>query len=180
LKVAPAKGNQLIRFASLLLTAAAALAQIKVPRPAPDFLLVEPSGRTAKLSSYRGQVVLLAFVLTTCPHCQAASRDFEKLQREFAPRGFRVMEVAFDEGANVAAYSQRLAITFPVGRGERSQVLEFLGIPHNVRIGTPQVVLIDRAGWIRAQSAREGSPLLQSAEVLRGLIDNLLRRPANP
>ena len=169
-----------MRFASLLLTAAAALAQIKLPRPAPDFPFVEPSGQIAKLSSFRGQVVLLAFVLTTCPHCQAASRDFEKLQHEFAPRGFRAMEVAFDESADVAAYARRLAITFPVSRGGRSQVLEFLGIPHSVRIGTPQVVLIDRAGWIRAQSAPEGSPLLQSAEVLRGLIDNLLRRPNHP
>ena len=152
------------------------MAQVKVPRLAPEIEIVEASGRTAKLSSYRGDVVLLAFVVTSCSHCQAASTEFEKLKGEFGPRGFRVTEVAFDDNSDIPGYVKKLGLTFPVGRGNRTDVRRFLGIPQNMRIGTPQVVLIDRIGMIRAQSAPEGSPMLQSAEVLEGLIDTLLRR----
>jgi hypothetical protein len=37
------------------------------------------------------------------------------------------------------------------------------------------VVVIDRAGMIRAQSERTGTPTLQSAEFLRGLLQAILR-----
>jgi hypothetical protein len=37
-------------------------------------------------------------------------------------------------------------------------------------------VAIDRAGIIRAQSEREGTPLLQTADTLRSLLIALLRR----
>ena len=166
-----------MRFAWLLLAVVAAAASATVPRHAPEFRIVEPSGRSATLSGYRGNVVLLAFVLTTCPHCQALSTDLEKLQGELGGRGFRATEVAFDENADVDGYRKRLGITFPVGRGDRRDVLAFLGIAGNVRIGTPQVVLIDRSGMIRAQSAPEGSPALQSRSVLAGLIESLLGKP---
>ena len=77
-----------MRLACFLLAAAAAGAQVKAPRPAPEFQIAEPSGRTAKRSSYRGDVVLLAFIVTSCSHCQAASGEFEKLQSDFGRRGF--------------------------------------------------------------------------------------------
>ena len=122
--------------------------------------------------------MLLAFVVTTCPHCQAASKEFEKLKAEFGPRGLRVAEAAFDGNGDISRYVGRLGLTFPVGRSNRIDVRKFLGIQQDVRIGTPQVVLIDREGIIRAQSAPEGSPMLQSADVLRGLIESMLRRYA--
>jgi peroxiredoxin len=160
----------------LAATAALAMAQPAVPRPAPEFQIVEASGNGTKLSSLRGDVVLLAFVVTTCPHCQAASRQFEKLKAEFGSRGLRVAEAAFDDNGDVSGYVRRLALTFPVGRSNRTDVRAFLGVGQDVRIGTPQVVLIDRGGMIRAQSAPEGTPMLQSADVVRGLIDAMLRR----
>ena len=50
----------------------------------------------------------------------------------------------------------------------------FLGIPPGARLGTPQVVAIDRTGIIRAQSERLGTPMLQTAEYLRGLLNAML------
>jgi len=160
----------------LTATAAVAMAQPIVPRAAPEFQIIQASGSTAKLSSFRGNVVLLAFVVTTCPHCQAASKEFEQLKGEFGARGLRVAEAAFDDNGDISGYVERLGLTFPVGRSNRTDVRTFLGIRQDVRIGTPQVVLIDREGIIRAQSAPEGSPMLQSAGVLRGVIESMLRR----
>lgn len=162
-----------MRLAAVVL-AASLHAQVSVPRPAPEFRIAEPNGRPLSLASLRGRVVLVAFVLTTCTHCQRASRTFQRLDQEFGSRGFDVVEAAFDEHADTAAYAKQLGLRFPVGITGRAEAFRFLGLRADQRIGTPQVVLIDRGGTIRAQSAPEGSPMLQSEEVLRGLIRALL------
>jgi len=62
-----------------------ALAIPPVPRKAPEFTIVEPSGKPTLLSSYKGKVVCVEFLYTTCPHCQAASQVFSKMQRGIGP-----------------------------------------------------------------------------------------------
>lgn len=48
---------------------------------APDFALRDTKGSTVRLSDYRGRVVLLAFVFTTCPGvCPLISRQMSTLQ----------------------------------------------------------------------------------------------------
>ncbi len=48
---------------------------------APDFALRDTKGSTVRLSDYRGRVVLLAFVFTTCPGvCPLISRQMAALQ----------------------------------------------------------------------------------------------------
>ena len=149
-------------------------AQGPVPRPAPELRIVEASGRTTMLSGYRGRVVLLAFISTQCVHCQAASKVFEELSHEFTGR-LQVSEVAFDEGADPAEFSKRFGLTFPVGSTTSGVARAFLGVASGARLGTPQVVVIDQRGIIRAQSERLGTPLLQTSEYLRGLLKVILK-----
>ena len=145
------------------------IAQGPVPRPAPELKIMEASGKTTMLSSLRGRVVLLAFISTQCPHCQRASVVFEQLSHEFAGK-LQVAAVAFDEGADVAAFTKRFGLSFPVGTSTSDQARDFLGVARGARLGTPQVVAIDRAGTIRAQSERLGSPVLQTSDYLRALL----------
>ena len=109
-----------MKLAWLLMAAGAGWAQVNVPRPAPEFLIQEPSGRTTKLSSYRGDVVLLAFIVTSCSHCQAASKEFEKLQAEFGRRGFHAAEAAFDQAVAEVADSLRTLLDGWVSPGQSS------------------------------------------------------------
>lgn len=53
------------------------------------------------LSQYRGKVVALEFILTTCPHCQAASKVMTAMQERFANRGFQALDVAIDPNADL-------------------------------------------------------------------------------
>ncbi len=158
----------------LLAGSVALMAEGPVPRPAPDLKIVEPSGKTTMLSSLRGRVVLLAFISTQCGHCQKASGVFEQLSHEFAGK-LQVAEVAFDEGADAAAFTKRFGLSFPVGTSTSDLAHDFLGITRGARLGTPQVVAVDRSGVIRAQSERLGSPILQTPEYLRDLLNAMFK-----
>jgi protein SCO1/2 len=49
---------------------------------APDFTLRDPAGQPVRLADYRGRVVLLAFVFTSCPEvCPLISKQMAALQQ---------------------------------------------------------------------------------------------------
>src|SRR5436309_856742 len=75
------------------------LAAPPVPRTAPQLTLRDTAGNPLSLGSYAGKVLLVQFLYTTCPHCQAASRSFNALQHELGSRGLQVVGVAFNEEA---------------------------------------------------------------------------------
>jgi peroxiredoxin len=152
-----------------LLISLTLVAQGPVPRPAPDLKIVEASRKSTELSALRGRVVLLAFISTQCAHCQRASVVFEHLSHELGDN-LQVAEVAFDEGADTAAFAKRFGLSFPIGASTSDRAHDFLGIARGERLGTPQVVVIDRSGVIRAQSERLGSPILQTHDYLRELL----------
>jgi thiol-disulfide isomerase/thioredoxin len=156
-------GRRELKIALFFAGCLALLAQGPVPRPAPELKI-----GTGTLSSWREHVVLLAFISTHCPHCQRASVVFEQLSHEFPQ--LRVAEVAFDEGADTAGFAKKFALSFPVGTGTSDLAHDFLGIARGARLGTPQVVAIDKKGVIRAQSERLGSPILQTHDYLRDLL----------
>lgn len=163
-----------------MMALAAAVAQPALPRPAPEFRAVEPGGRVITLSGCRGDVVVLAFIVTQCSHCQAVSRVLQSMSAEFGSQGFQVLAAAFDPHADVPGFVRRMGLAFPVAQTDRNAVREFMGIASDGRIGTPQIAVIDRRGMIRAQSAPAGSPLLQSPDVLRALVASLLKKGATP
>ena len=52
-----------------------------IPRPSPPFTITQPSGKKTPLASYRGKVVVLAWVHTNCQYCQALTLKLNKLQK---------------------------------------------------------------------------------------------------
>lgn len=156
-----------------MLSGATVLAQVKVPRPAPELAVEDWSGRLIRLSEERGHVVLVGFISTSCVHCQAVSGTLNDLYAEFGKRGFRVVEAAFDNG-DPELFANRFHLAFPVGHVDRGVVMSFMGSSDR-RLGTPQLAIVDRRGLIQAQSEPQGSPLLQQPEVLRHIIERLLR-----
>lgn len=59
----------------------------------PDIVMVRPGGAEAKLSDYRGTVLLLEIWGTWCAPCQAIMPDVEALHQRLAPQGIKVLGV---------------------------------------------------------------------------------------
>jgi peroxiredoxin len=157
----------------LSLVAAAAL-----PRQSPDFTILDPAGKQTKLSSFKGDVVVIEFLLTHCPHCWRLADTVGKLYKELGPRGFRAVAVAFDNnisGPVVADFVGRSKLLFPVGYTTADRVDSFLGRDASERFQVPQIVVVDRAGVIRAQSRPTGESKLEDEKYLRNLLDSLLK-----
>jgi cytochrome oxidase Cu insertion factor (SCO1/SenC/PrrC family) len=158
------------------------LAMGPVPRPAPNLDFVDANGKHMMLSSYRGKVVVIQFLLTTCSHCQAFSTVLSQMQADLGPRGFQALGVAWNamEDPKVPAsqmvrdYASKYATDFPVGYDAHEPILAFLGDSVLDRLGFPQVVVVDRKGVIRAQSDFMGTSELQNEAYLRRFISGLL------
>ncbi|MCC7499069.1 MAG: TlpA family protein disulfide reductase [Bryobacterales bacterium] len=129
------------------------LSAADVPRQAMDLALNLDNGQHTQLSAYRGKVVALIFILTTCSHCQAATRALEKVYSAEKRRGFEVIAVAIDQGAKnkLAAYRNEQHITYPLAADAAIVLFNFMQLPIMVGPKMPQLAFIDRDGMIRAQ-----------------------------
>jgi len=165
-------------FLALSLVSVSIWAQPPTPRKAPELTIVEPGGKQTLLSSYKGKVVLLAFIFTTCPHCQATCGTLTKLQGELGTKGFQPLAVAFNDNAGmlVSSFIQTFHPSFPVGYAGRPTVTDYLQLDDTGKVPwmVPQIVLIDRKGMIVEQSSPKGTEELQTEDSLRKKITDLL------
>ena len=171
---------RLIAFTALVASALPAFAMPPLPRKSPEFTITEGPGKEILLSSFRGKVVVLAFVHTTCIHCQAFSAMVTKLHKELGPRGFQPIDVAWNPNADqlVPSFVKDIGIDFPVGYSEWEPIMSYLGFSVMDRPVVPLVVVIDKKGMIRAQSPPQGDPNLQDEGKLRSMIEGLLSEGA--
>lgn len=161
-----------------------------LPRKAPELAFTVPEHGDELLSQTRGKVVALEFILTTCPHCQAASKLMSQLQREYGSRGFQALDIAIngvDEGrtpaqANelVQAFASTYQVAFPVGWTPRDQMLAFTGFSVMNRFVVPQLVIIDRKGMIRYQTPPLGDSAAMQEATIRQRIEGLLSESGSP
>ena len=168
---------------SLALGVLPLVATAPVPRKSPEFTIVEPSGRQTKLSSFKGKVVLIEFLLTNCPHCMRVSQMLATLYKELGPRGFQPIGIAFDvsiTAAGVTSFAQRFGVTYLMGYTSSDKVDSYLGREPADRLQVPQIVVIDRSGVIRAQSKPASESNLEDENHLRNLVDSLLKEEVPP
>lgn len=174
--------RSLIISSVFLAAGASALAAPPVPRPAKQLEIVEPSGKHDLLSNYKGKVVVVQFLSTTCPHCQAFSQLLTKLQGEYGPKGFQALGAAFNEATPemVKEYTAKYATGFPVGPMDRNTVLGFMGFSVMDQVYVPQIAIVDRRGQIREETEPrpEGPSPLQVEAHLRMMIEKLLAESA--
>lgn len=121
--------------------------------------------------------MVIEFLLTNCTHCQRVAQMIGRLDREMSGR-FEAIGVAVDThlvDPMMTDSSRRLGLSYPIGSGTAAAVDRFLGRGMVERLMVPQIVVIDRAGVIRAQSHPQGETDLESEVYLHTLIDHLLQ-----
>ena len=171
-----------IAIASMLSVSLAALSLVAADanpgRKAPELAFTVPGQGQKLLSQYRGKVVALEFIFTTCPHCQAASKVMSRFQREYGPQGFQALDIAVNDNADllVENFVKDYQVAFPVGWISKDQMLSFMGFKDG-RFVVPQLVIIDRKGNIRYQTPpleNEDWDKLMKEDAIKQHIEELL------
>jgi peroxiredoxin len=160
-------------FSAMLLPAAEA------GRPAPPLSFTTPDGKTMNVSDFKGKVLAVEIMSTTCPHCQQGALILSKLYRELGAKGFQPLGVAINDDADVSSFIRSFGVNFPVGKGMRDQALAFLQHSMMKPFYFPQLVFVDRNGVIQAQYGGTDSFLQTNEEAnIRNMVEKLLPQGA--
>ncbi len=113
--------------------------------PAPDFSLLDLSGKELKLSGFRGKVVLLNFFATWCTSCVWEMPEMETLYRAYKEKGFTILAVSLDfyGPEKVKRFAEKIDLTFPIVMDTNKEVARKYGLR-----GPPVSYLINRKGNI--------------------------------
>lgn len=155
-----------------------------VPRKSPDFMIIEASGRETALSSFHGKVVVIEFFFLRSARCLRVAQTLNRLNGDLGQRGFQPVGIVFGPGVDVQRvtyFAEDFKLTYPLGYSRPDKVDAYLAREPKEILNIPQVVVIDRAGVIRAQSGgKGGDPILENETSLRALIESLLVEKATP
>ncbi len=165
----------------VLALAALSLGAQELPRKAGEWAIQTVGGKPIQLSSYRGKVVVLAFILTTCPHCQKTVGILSGLRTSYAPLGVQFLASAAESNAKsaVPGFVQTFHPPFPVGYNEDAQaLLNFCQFARARMPLMPIVLLIDREGMVRFQHEGHDEKFFNDQEQnFRSELDELLKSP---
>src|ERR1700675_576257 len=112
---------------TLVALTVSAFAAPPVPRKSPEFTITDPSGKQVLISSFKGKVLVLPFMFTTCPHCQHEAQMLTKVQKDYAARGLVVLGTIFNDanGPMATQFMKEFAIGFPAGWAPRVSVISY-------------------------------------------------------
>jgi peroxiredoxin/outer membrane lipoprotein-sorting protein len=113
--------------------------------PAPDFRLTGLDGKTHRLDSYRGKVVLLDFWASWCAPCRKELPTIEKLHREYWRRGLVVLAVNAETEKVARSFMKEYGYTFTVLSDPDGSVFDDYGVS-----AIPVTVVVDTEGQISA------------------------------
>ena len=121
---------------------------------APDFALLDPSGKKIKLSDFKGNLVLIDFWASWCAPCRKESPNVVKIYQEHKKRNFTILSVSLDEDPvqwKKAIQEDGLVWKTHVSdlKGWKSGLPQLYGFD-----GIPHTVLVNPDGKIIAQGLR--------------------------
>jgi peroxiredoxin len=176
--------RSLCRVLAGVCLAAGLASAAEVPRPSPEFAIKIGEGKQILVSQYKGQVCIVAFILTYCSHCQKTVKVLGTMYKEFNPQGLQIVASAIEDMAamNVPDFVRNFQPPFQVGFNDHNAVLEYLQHPAMFKLLMPQLVFIDRQGIIRAQYSGDNKFFGDDLEKnMREQISVLLKEePASP
>ncbi|HKY91744.1 MAG TPA: TlpA disulfide reductase family protein [Nevskiaceae bacterium] len=121
--------------------------------PAPEVALPTLDGGAARLSDYRGKLVLINFWATWCAPCLKEIPLLVEMQGRYAARGLQILGPAMDDVEAVKIQAPRMGIRYPilVGQEQIPAIMEKLGdtlgaLPFSVLISPDGYVVLRKHG----------------------------------
>jgi len=136
---------------------------------APAYTVAALDGDTIRLGGGPGDALTVVNVWATwCESCREEFADLERMQRDFASRGVRIVAVSVDQGSTTAVerFVREQRSTFPVAHDREGRIQRLYAA-----VGVPSTYLIGRDGKIAWRHT--GSLHADPAE-LRGAIERQL------
>jgi thiol-disulfide isomerase/thioredoxin len=143
---------RLISITALSLAlAAAGIAAMDEGKPSPPITIHQLNGSTIDLSQYKGKVVAVAFIDTSCPHCQHLTQLLNTISKQYAGKPVQFVECAFNDQAQqlLPQFIQQFQPNFPIGYAPRQAVITYLSYPVLQPLYVPHMVFLDRRGIVR-------------------------------
>ena len=114
---------------------------------APSLTAKDLNGHMQKLSSLRGQIVVLSFWATWCGPCQEELPRLSKLSEGYAGKNVHFVAVSIDEPkdrAKIAPFLQKQNVTLEVWQGANTDTLSSFGLGDIV----PGTVIVNDHGEV--------------------------------
>ena len=113
--------------------------------PAPDFVLDSNTGKPIKLSSLKGQVVMINFWATWCGPCRKEMPLLDSIYKQYKDKGFTLLGVNVEPDPKMANdWLKKTPVSFPVLYDVKSDVSSLYKVT-----GMPTTVFIDKKGNVR-------------------------------
>ncbi len=110
---------------------------------APDFVLTSTTGKTVKLSDYKGKIVIVDFWATWCPPCRKGVPDLIDLQNKYKEK-LMIIGISLDQGKtkdDVNPFIKNYGINYPVVYYNEKVLNDYGGIE-----SIPTSFIIDKDG----------------------------------
>jgi thiol-disulfide isomerase/thioredoxin len=121
-------------------------------RRAPGFALPDPEYQHFyDLQDYRGKVVLIDIMSTTCPHCLLLSTTLEKVKEKYGDK-VQILSVVLppDNQDTVAKFRSVNKITVPIICDMGQMTISYLNArPGMSKVDVPHLFIVDKVGMIR-------------------------------
>ncbi|RLE81223.1 MAG: hypothetical protein DRJ51_04275 [Thermoprotei archaeon] len=117
--------------------------ELKREKPAPDFEFIDIQGKKYKLSSFKGQVVLIDFMATWCGPCKQQILTLKRIHPKYEGKVV-FLSISVDPRESLEAlanYGKASGITWILGKSYEAAIK--YGIS-----AIPTIVIIDKDGYI--------------------------------
>ncbi len=144
-------------------------------RRAPGFSLADSRFRQHDAQDYRGKVLLIDIMLTSCPTCNALADTLVQVQKKYGDKvGVLSVVTLPDTFAEADAFTARHSLTWPIVFDSGQMIASYLNVtPANPKVTFPHLFVIDGDGTIRSDFGEADEKLL-TVDGISAAIDPLV------
>ncbi len=145
---------------------------VEAGEPAPDFETRDSEGNLFRLSSYRGEKVVVLYFFPKCftPGCDLEARGFREQFPTFEGSHAQVVGVSADDAETARSFRQHFQLPFPVLPDPERRVIELYGVKGLLGLAKRTTFLIGLDGKVveKVSSMRPAPHIEQTLRRLKG------------